>query len=98
MEDKKGFELPALIASIIFAIIWAIVAANVSDNKAVNAARDAGYTDIKVEDSTIMFVEFRGCGESDDKRWTVTGTNARGEKRTFFVCGGPLKGGTVRSK
>jgi hypothetical protein len=69
----------------------------VSESKAVNAAKDAGYSNIQVVDRSTVFVALRGCSKSDTVRFTVKGTNANGE-REFYVCASWTKGGTVRSK
>ena len=83
---------------VVISLIQGCSGAVVSDSKAVNAAKDAGYTDIKVVDKAVFFVEVRGCGKSDSVRFTVQGTNIRGEQREFYVCASFLKGGTIRSK
>lgn len=91
-----AFFFALIIAGIVF--LTSIIGALVSDDKAINAAKDAGYTNIEIVDKTIWFVALRGCGESDEVRFTVRGTNAIGEEREFYVCAGVFKGGTVRSK
>ena len=69
-----------------------------SESKAINAAEDAGYTDITVVDKAVLFIEWRGCSSEDQARFTVRGTNPAGKVREFYVCAGVLKGGTIRSK
>jgi hypothetical protein len=89
-----------------FYLILAIVAVTVQqgaahavpESRASKAAEDLGYTNIKVIDRATVFINFRGCSEDDAARFTVTGTNSNGEERTFYVCAGYFKGGTVRSK
>ena len=68
------------------------------ESKAINAAEDAGYTNVKIVDKAILGIGLRGCGKEDNARFTVRGTNPRGEERTFYVCAGVLKGGTIRSR
>jgi len=77
---------------------WYFMANATSSSKAINAAKDAGYSQVRIVNSTIWAVELRGCGDKDTKRFTVTGVNAQGEQRTFYVCASLLKGGTVRSR
>jgi hypothetical protein len=69
----------------------------VSETKAINAAKDAGYSNIQVVERSTVFVALRGCSKSDTVRFTVRGSNANGE-REFYVCASWTKGGTVRSK
>ena len=68
------------------------------ESKAINAAEDAGYTNVEIIDKAYALIELRGCGDSDNARFTVRGTNPAGKVRTFYVCAGVLKGGTIRSK
>lgn len=70
----------------------------VSEDKAVRAAEDAGYTDVQVVAKDIWLIGLRGCGEDDLARFTVHGTNVRGEERELYVCASVFKGGTIRSK
>lgn len=83
---------------IIGTLFWGCGAVVADEDTAINAARDAGYTDIEVIDKTTFLVQARGCGEEDVVRFTVRGRNPRGEIRTFYVCAGILKGGTIRSR
>lgn len=83
---------------LVLGVVYGIVAANIPDSKAVHAAEAFGITDVKVESSSIIAVEFRGCSDSDEKMWTVSGTNSQGQKVHLLVCAGVLKGATVRVK
>jgi len=105
MHRKKYYvsESGGLVALYVLLIVAAftiqqIIAHSVSESRATNAAEDLGYTDIKVVARDTWFVGLRGCGNDDAVRFTVEGTNPNGEKRTFYVCAGYFKGGTVRSK
>jgi hypothetical protein len=82
---------------VVFFVTWWIWAANISDDRAVHAAKALGLSDIHVDDSAIWFIEFSGCADDDMKQWTVSGTNAQGQRVTITVCAGFWKGATVRS-
>ncbi len=75
-----------------------IAGAMTSQTKAVHAAEDLGYTNVAVTSKSIWFVGIRGCGESDNARFTVHGTGPDGKERDLTVCAGVFKGGTVRSR
>jgi hypothetical protein len=91
--------LIAFVALLLFGVIvGGSCSAMVSDDKAINAVEDAGYTDVEILSRSWFLIEWRGCGKGDDVRFTVRGTNVRGEVREFYVCAGVLKGGTIRSK
>jgi hypothetical protein len=79
-------------------LLQAGCAAAVPESKAVNAARDAGYSDIHVIDKAWFVIGFRGCDKNDTVRFTVRGISPAGEVRQFYVCAGFTKGGTIRSK
>jgi hypothetical protein len=71
----------------------------VDKNQAIRAATNLGFTDVKIEDRAIFFLEWRGCSKSDDAGFTVTGKNSQGQRVTILVCvGWPFKGATVRTK
>ena len=98
-DDSLITRVIALVAVLL--IVGAInygCAAATPESKAIKAAEDAGYTDVTVLDKAYVAVGLRGCGEQDNARFTVRGTNVRGETRTFYVYAGVLKGGTIRSK
>jgi len=90
--------LIGLVVLVVLGFAFGGCGALTSQDKAINAAKDAGYIDIKVEHKSIFFVELLGCGKEDNARFTVSGINPRGERREFYVCAGVLKGGTIRSK
>ena len=64
-----------LYVGLLFALVLleAGCAAAVPESKAVNAARDAGYTEIHVIDKVWFVIGFRGCDKSDSVRFTVKG-------------------------
>lgn len=102
MYKRSGISIGSVllvVASVL--LVLALVAgcgAMTSESKAIHAAEDAGYTDIEVIGKDVWLIGLRGCGESDNARFTVRGINPRGEKRELYVCAGVLKGGTIRSK
>ena len=86
----------SLFATFAIFITWWIVAAHISDTRATRTAETYGFTDVEVsKDSSIWFIWFKGCSPDDMKVWRVTGTNPRGERRSFVVCAG-LSGNTIR--
>lgn len=70
----------------------------VDEGKAVRAAEDAGFANVEVLDKAVWLVGLRQCDQNDNARFTVRGVNPRNEVRTFYVCAGILKGGTIRSR
>jgi hypothetical protein len=98
MRDSGLARVGTALVVLVLVVVYWIAAANISDGKAYRAAQNLGLTDITVESSTIWFVELRGCSDSDEKRWVVSGVNAQGVRVTFNVCGGVFKGATVRSR
>jgi hypothetical protein len=90
-----GWRLAALLAVVVG---WWIIASNFSDERPVRAAEIMGFTQVRLEDSSILFPVFQGCGVGDMKVWYVSGVNSLGERHSFIVCGGILKGDTIRAK
>jgi hypothetical protein len=83
---------------VIFCIVWWIVAINIDDARAPRTAETLGFINVRVEDSTIWFTGFRGCGVGDMKMWYVSGVDPNGVRRSFIVCAGAFKGNTLRVK
>lgn len=69
----------------------------VDESSAITTAEDVGWSEVEVVDKAVFWIELRGCGRSDDARFTVEGINPKGELRRAYVCDGVLKGGTFRS-
>jgi len=62
-----------------------------SDERATRALEAAGMTNISLGGMAIF-----GCGEKDTFRKSFTATSANGQRVEGVVCGGLLKGATVR--
>ena len=100
-ESKLPTWASVIMIIVVLALILTMPAAcgsMVTEQTAINAAEDAGYTDIEVVDKSVWFVGLQGCDKNDTVRFTVRGTNVRNEEREFYVCAGVFKGGTIRSK
>ncbi len=68
------------------------------EDQAVRAVTNLGFTDVKVESRMVFFLDWRGCGKSDDAGFRVSATNPKGQRVSMLVCvGWPFKGATVRS-
>lgn len=71
----------------------------VDDHVAIHAAENAGFTNARVYDhSMILGSWFAGCGE-DALAYKVTATNPTGKNAQIVVCSGLfIKAATIRSK
>ena len=84
---------------IILLMLLAGCGAFVEDGLAIKAVRDFGFSDVRIEERHIFFVEWRGCGRGDDAAFKVSGVNPKGIRVHMLVCvGWPFKGATVRMK
>lgn len=93
--SSKG--IGELLGLLIVVTAWWIAAANFSDERPYRAADVMGFTEVRMEDSSIFFPKFQGCSVDDMKVWYMTGINSRGERHEFIVCGGMFKGDTIRT-
>jgi len=75
---------------------WLISTNSISEDVAYNVAEGLGYTDVEVTSKEIWFIQFNGCGESDQALFHVHGVNPAGNEDDFIVCAGIFKGGTPR--
>lgn len=87
-----------VIGTLVIVVVWWIWAASLSDTRAPRTAETLGFTNVRVQDSSIWFIGFRGCGVGDMKMWYVSGDDPNGVRREFIVCGGAFKGNTLRVK
>lgn len=87
-----------LVAVTVMLVIGQIVAHSISENGAINAAEAMRYEDIQVTGPHTILPNLQGCSSSDLVKFDVTGVDARGKTRTFFVCDGLFKGATPRFK
>lgn len=62
-----------------------------SDERAARALEAGGYQNIELEGMAIF-----GCAEDDTFRKAFSATDRHGKRVTGAVCGGWLKGATVR--
>lgn len=69
----------------------------VSEGKGTRALENLGFTNVHIVDTSVLFIQFRGCSESDQAMFTVEGTDPSGTVRQLEVCAGVWKGGTIRS-
>ncbi len=88
-----------------FIVIMAMVAfyfgsywlgmSSLTEDVAQRAAEGTGLTEIVVGPAQANFLYFQ-CGNGDTAHRDVTGMNAQGSRVEIVVCGGWLKGATVR--
>lgn len=97
-SDEHSYWWFYVVAFVLIIALTGGCGALVDERKAVTAAEDAGYTNVEVIDKAIWFVGFRQCDKNDNARFTVRGVNPRNQVRTFYVCAGTFKGGTIRSR
>lgn len=77
---------------IVIALALALTAcAPMSDSSATRALEAAGLSNIELHG-----IAFIGCSDKDFFRKKFTATNSKGERVNGVVCGGFLKGNTVR--
>ena len=97
--SNLAFEISWVIFMLIVYLIYGWVAgSHTTPEQAIRAAELYSYSDIRVTDKKIMFMEFRGCGVGDDSLFTLTAKNQKGEEKTFYVCAAWLfKGATIRA-
>ena len=68
------------------------------EGKALQAARDFGFSEPKIKAEHVISPEFYGCSSSDSVGYEVEALNSEGKPVLLAVCGGYLKGYTVRLK
>lgn len=76
---------------LIAALVSLTACAPMSDDTAREALDDAGLKDIQLHGMAML-----GCGEKDFFRKKFSAKNANGKQVEGVVCGGFLKGATIR--
>ncbi len=99
VSDRPETTILKVLLFIVFFCVWESFGFFVKPSEATDAAKIAGYADIKVSGKAALFMAFRGCSGEDDARFTVQATNVRGEKVEFYVCSSLFfKGSTIRTR
>lgn len=102
MSDNLATATAFTIIATIFVVAALLLSAGAGllaadQGEAVHALEAQGYTNVKVNARHLLFVEFRGCSDTDEVSYTLEGDNARGQHITgITVCEGILKKATVR--
>ena len=65
--------------------------------KAISALENQGYRNVHIKDRDILFLGLRGCDSYDAVKFEAAAVNAQGDTVDVILCGGVLKGLTVRS-
>lgn len=69
----------------------------VSDKDVIEAVEAYGFSDVKIEDKDLFWIDWSGCGKDDDALFEVSATNVAGKKVAIKACAGwPFKGITLR--
>lgn len=76
---------------IIIGLFAVILSGCTNSSSAIKALEGAGYTNIE-----ITGFRFFGCSEDDSFRTGFSSTGPTGKPVTGVVCGGLLKGSTIR--
>ena len=71
----------------------------VDDANVIDAIEAQGFTNVSVEDKSIVFVGWAGCSDDDEAAYEITAINSLGKRVKLLACAGwPFKGVTIRSK
>ena len=81
-----------------FLYAW-IAGHNAGPAHAIRAAELLDFTEIRVVNKSIIFMELRGCGLADDARFTLKARTPQGNEKTFYACSSWLfqGSGTIRA-
>lgn len=85
-----------LLAALSALIIFGAVAACAGPDDAASAMSRAGFSDVRITNTTYVAVEWEGCSKGDNAAFTASGINANRVRVTATVCCGTLKKCTIR--
>jgi len=103
MKDKnKGFTLIELLNTVAIIIIIFLVFFRgifVDPNIAKRSLEIQGYKNVQVTNKAVFFIEFRGCGDDDASKISLSAKNPANQDVDIDVCvGWPFKGATIRTE
>jgi hypothetical protein len=99
VNGEVGLDLVMIIVAVVIVVFSLCRGAFVSDDIAYRAAKNQGFSNVKVVDDAWFAVGLRGCSSHDAARFTIHATNPAGDEVECYVCSGWLfKGATIRTK
>lgn len=69
---------------------------NYGSEAATEFLEGSGYSEVKLTDTSRVLVEWEGCGDDDDVKYSFEATSANGVDNEVIVCKGMFKGATIR--
>jgi hypothetical protein len=85
-------------------ILWSVLFLSscgylIDNDNTVSAVQKQGYRNVKIEDKSVWFNSWRGCGQEDRATYEISATNALGQPVRLIACvGWPFKGVTIRTE
>jgi hypothetical protein len=83
-------------AILFFVLITLALGALVHPSASTRLLVNEGFTNVRLQEKHIWFVQLRGCSDEDSARFDYTAINPRGQNVRIQVCDGVIKGATVR--
>lgn len=103
MKNVKSYLILGAVVVIVGVIVFHVAALiwfpgyYVSDKSVIEAVEVYGFTDVKIKDKDLFWIDWAGCGKDDDAMFEVSATNVAGKKVNLMACAGwPFKGVTLR--
>ncbi len=95
-ERTSGCSVGLVVIMVLIALFFTYRGTQIPPERAIKALESQGFADVQIVDKAVFLVGLRGCDGRDAVKFVAMARNPRGEMVKVYVCGGLLKGMTVR--